>query len=73
MMTRVVNQEKLETYVAMTKQKEMEGRAQEALQIKRNKELKCKTQVEEEQMEQKPIPKSKMSSGLEAPQPRRSS
>ena len=48
MMTKAVIREKLEKYMVMVRQKEADGRAREALQIKRDKEVTDKTIKETE-------------------------
>ena len=48
MMTKAVNGEKLERYMVMVRQKEADGRAREALQIKRDEEVTDKTIKETE-------------------------
>ena len=49
MMTKSVNKEKLDKYMDMTKQKVVEGRAKEALHVKKDKELeRCRAKDNQE-------------------------
>ena len=49
MMTKSVNKEKLDKYMDMTKQKVVEGRAKEALHVKKDKELeRCRARDDQE-------------------------